>query len=449
MALRDKLAERVRPHLEPGEQLRQVFQAQTGPSPYWIFLTYLTMLWNKYVIVAVTDRAIVTFRATAFKPTFVKQPAEVHRLDRRRALGPLKGLWGKVDLDGQKFWIHRRFHSDVAQADAELQYFGGAAAAASSGSPGAVQPVAGSADASSATAVPPIPSAATAAPTAAMAPAGWYPDPKGVAAQRYWDGATWTDHTGVSPVPGPRFGHGGWSPCDQARDRPPPHLHAGDDDPGRPPAGAPRRRAGRRLRRLPAFGILGQILDQDTRIMHLNRAGLRAPPGRGNVSGVYQESRCRHLHLDARGSSSPGERRRPRDAPVPRAGAPSGIVMEVAPGESLLAAAQRQGLTWPTLCGGEASCRTCYVVVEGGAEHLAPPSDLEQRGIDDIARVVRTGEIRLACQAVPRRHARDSGVRRTNGRLRHRKEPCNPATSWSTATSCRSWRSVRGGGRRL
>jgi 2Fe-2S ferredoxin len=75
--------------------------------------------------------------------------------------------------------------------------------------------------------------------------------------------------------------------------------------------------------------------------------------------------------------------------------------MEVAPGESLLAAALRQGLTWPTLCGGEASCRTCYIVVEEGAEHLPPPAELEQRGIDDLARVVRSGEVRLACQAVP------------------------------------------------
>jgi phenylpropionate dioxygenase-like ring-hydroxylating dioxygenase large terminal subunit len=46
----------------------------------------------------------------------------------------------------------------------------------------------------------------------------------------------------------------------------------------------------------PEFGILGQILDQDTRIMHLNQAGLRASPQRGNVLGVYQESRIRHLH---------------------------------------------------------------------------------------------------------------------------------------------------------
>jgi hypothetical protein len=28
-----------------------------------------------------------------------------------------------------------------------------------------------------------------------VAPAGWYPDPHHQAAQRYWDGAGWTDHT--------------------------------------------------------------------------------------------------------------------------------------------------------------------------------------------------------------------------------------------------------------
>jgi hypothetical protein len=182
MALRDKMAERVRPYLEPGEQLRQVFMAQTGPSPYWIFLTYLTMFWNKYLIVAVTDRSIVTFRASAFKPSFVKQPPDVHRLDRRRTLGPLKGLWGKVELDGQRYWVHRRFHSDVAAADAELAHFGGAALPSSAMAP-------------TPTAIPPIPAAAAAVPTAAAAPAGWYPDPRGVAAQRYWDGANWTDHT--------------------------------------------------------------------------------------------------------------------------------------------------------------------------------------------------------------------------------------------------------------
>ena len=144
--------------------------AQSGPSPYWIFLTWPTMLWNTYLIVAVTDRSIVTFKATAFKPSFVKDPPKIERLDRRQVLGPLTGLWGKTQLGGTTFHVHKRFHGDVAAADAELASLGGAVSAA------AAQPVA-------------------AASPAADVPAGWYPDPQGVAAQRYWDGSSWTDHT--------------------------------------------------------------------------------------------------------------------------------------------------------------------------------------------------------------------------------------------------------------
>lgn len=37
--------------------------------------------------------------------------------------------------------------------------------------------------------------APSAPPTPAVAPAAWYPDPHGQRRLRYWDGATWTDHT--------------------------------------------------------------------------------------------------------------------------------------------------------------------------------------------------------------------------------------------------------------
>ncbi|MEZ5216029.1 MAG: NINE protein [Ilumatobacteraceae bacterium] len=32
-------------------------------------------------------------------------------------------------------------------------------------------------------------------------PAGWYPDPQQPGGQRYWDGATWTEHRQPPPVP--------------------------------------------------------------------------------------------------------------------------------------------------------------------------------------------------------------------------------------------------------
>jgi phenylpropionate dioxygenase-like ring-hydroxylating dioxygenase large terminal subunit len=47
---------------------------------------------------------------------------------------------------------------------------------------------------------------------------------------------------------------------------------------------------------IPAFGILGDILDQDVTIMGLNQAGLRTSRQPGLKLGVYQESRIRHYH---------------------------------------------------------------------------------------------------------------------------------------------------------
>jgi hypothetical protein len=39
------------------------------------------------------------------------------------------------------------------------------------------------------------PQASGLAQSSGAAPADWYPDPKGEARLRYWDGAAWTDHT--------------------------------------------------------------------------------------------------------------------------------------------------------------------------------------------------------------------------------------------------------------
>ncbi len=80
---------------------------------------------------------------------------------------------------------------------------------------------------------------------------------------------------------------------------------------------------------------------------------------------------------------------------------PSGIVFDVEAGESILAAAWRNGLYWPTTCEGKATCSVCIFTVLEGATALSAVSDLEQEG---LARVVRTmpgdpAGHRLACQA--------------------------------------------------
>jgi hypothetical protein len=118
MALRDNIAKGAQPHLEQGEQIRHVFVAQTGPSPYWAFLTYFIWFAVQVYDVVVTDRNVVFFRASFWRqsnPKYIEG-----RFPRNMRFGPMTGLWGKMEIDGRKFWVHKRFHKDVAAADAEV-----------------------------------------------------------------------------------------------------------------------------------------------------------------------------------------------------------------------------------------------------------------------------------------------------------------------------------------
>jgi hypothetical protein len=117
MAIRDKISKNVQPHLEPGETLQAAFPAQGGVSPYLVILTgYLLSFWlAKYVVVAVTDRRIALFKASGLATT---KPKELlGSFARETRLGPVSGLWGKIELGGTRYYVHRRFHKDVEAAD--------------------------------------------------------------------------------------------------------------------------------------------------------------------------------------------------------------------------------------------------------------------------------------------------------------------------------------------
>ena len=81
---------------------------------------------------------------------------------------------------------------------------------------------------------------------------------------------------------------------------------------------------------------------------------------------------------------------------------PSNTMFEVEPGETMLSAAQRHGLTWPTVCGGEGQCRTCYVTLEEGESNLSPVGATEEEALEALAIVAkRSGKpVRLACQVM-------------------------------------------------
>jgi hypothetical protein len=119
MAIRDKLAQRVQSYLEPGERIQSIFMAQSGPSPYWAFLSiWIMMFTNGYAIVVATDRAYIVLQAGRFTPS--KPKALRVRGPRNVWLGAPTGLWGQINLD-QRYWVHKRFHKDVVAADQALQ----------------------------------------------------------------------------------------------------------------------------------------------------------------------------------------------------------------------------------------------------------------------------------------------------------------------------------------
>jgi len=122
MALREKLAERATPFLEPEEQVRQAFLAQTGPSPYFVFLSWIIIvLFADYRVVVVTDRAILVLSSGKFFPA--KPKKLVARLSRGTPLGPVSGaMWARLQLGTDRMWVHRRFHKDVRAADADVGF---------------------------------------------------------------------------------------------------------------------------------------------------------------------------------------------------------------------------------------------------------------------------------------------------------------------------------------
>lgn len=90
---------------------------------------------------------------------------------------------------------------------------------------------------------------------------------------------------------------------------------------------------------------------------------------------------------------------------------PSGIEFEVEPTESVLSAAWRNGIYWPTTCNGEASCGVCVFTILEGGESLSGIDELEEDGLSIVIGTLPgdPADHRLACQA---RAAADVVVRK-------------------------------------
>jgi hypothetical protein len=116
MAIQEKIAANSAQFLEPGERTQSAFAAQTTSS-WWILLGVLPfLLINKNRCVVVTDRRILLLDSG--KLTSTKPRSVVRVLHRSTRIGPAAGLWYVTDALGETLRIHKRFHADIAAADA-------------------------------------------------------------------------------------------------------------------------------------------------------------------------------------------------------------------------------------------------------------------------------------------------------------------------------------------
>jgi 2Fe-2S ferredoxin len=75
---------------------------------------------------------------------------------------------------------------------------------------------------------------------------------------------------------------------------------------------------------------------------------------------------------------------------------PLDIDIEVLEGETLMAAARRIALRWPSVCGGQGNCTACYVKIEEGMDNAGAAHPQERERLHFAGR--RDPSFRLACQ---------------------------------------------------
>jgi len=120
MAIRDKIRANADHLLRPGEVMQAVIPAQTV-SQYFALISYWIIIFaNAYRVIVVTDQRVLVCRSGRFRITPVG--AVEREVPRGTAIGPAHGLWYKCESLGERLYINRRFHKDVAEADATAAY---------------------------------------------------------------------------------------------------------------------------------------------------------------------------------------------------------------------------------------------------------------------------------------------------------------------------------------
>jgi hypothetical protein len=119
MALRDSMRESATTFLRPDETVQAVIGAQTA-SQWLVPLTGFVFfpLINSYRIIAVTSQRVVVLDSG--KSSIKKARGVVTELPRSTRLGPVSGVWTKIQAGEETLRVHRRFRKDIEAADSAV-----------------------------------------------------------------------------------------------------------------------------------------------------------------------------------------------------------------------------------------------------------------------------------------------------------------------------------------
>ena len=115
MAIRDKLRSKAAGYIDPDESIQAIFPVQTVSQYFALISFWIIIAKNAYRVIVVTDKRILVIQAGRFRLTTLK--AQLREVPRHTKIGPASGLWYRFDSLGERLYVNRRFHKDVAAAD--------------------------------------------------------------------------------------------------------------------------------------------------------------------------------------------------------------------------------------------------------------------------------------------------------------------------------------------
>lgn len=107
---RTVLKQEVARFLQTDDRIEVVVPCQSGLYPGLALITFLD-LWMRERIISSTPTSLFLFDRERFKPT-VKSLLFQGDKGTMKVLN-LRGIYGRVEVAGEKLWVHRRFFSDV------------------------------------------------------------------------------------------------------------------------------------------------------------------------------------------------------------------------------------------------------------------------------------------------------------------------------------------------